>query len=266
MKKFTIILAALLSVSLVLVGCGDPEAGAAGTPGSMGTPGSVPFSGDVTAAELAKAFAKSDEVILQSTVTSVYGAIPAGKTLAVFGKTAVKAGESLDVTGALEIETSAALDASYVGGTAGYLKGTAANVTGAGTVKLPYVADGIELPDGGIGYTDVAGVTKTVGSYITTATPTPGSALDNADIAAIFALDDGPAALTASGIAGLTAAAVPAGKTLTLTGTNNTFAAALDLATGGTLIVDGTLTDSTGVAIWFFESGGRLFERGIWLF
>jgi hypothetical protein len=246
MKKSLIFwFAAITCAALFLVGCESPTNGEAGAAGS---PGSVTFSGPVTAAELARAFAKSNEVILQSTVTSVYGVIPAGKTLAVFGSgTAVAAGESLEVAGALEIEAGAALDASYVSAKAGYLKGTASGVTGAGTVKLPYVGAAGSLPEGGIDYTAGVAAVRAAGSYITGAVP--GSALTNANIAAIFAIDDGPDELTVSDITALTDAAVPAGKTLTLTGTNN-FSTALDLSSKGTLIVDGTLaTNASGIAI-----------------
>ena len=260
MKKSLIFwFAAITCAALFLVGCESPTNGDAGAAGS---PGSVTFSGDVTDAELARAFAKSNEVILQSTVTSVYGVIPAGKTLAVFGKTAVENGESLEVAGALEIETGAELDASYVGGTAGYLKGTASGVKGAGTVKLPLVKTGVGvLPTDGIGYADGVAAVKAVGSYITGSVP--GSALGNGDIVAIFTASPEITELTVSDITGLTDAAVPSGKTLTLTGTGNTVTGNLNLSTGkGTLIVDGTLEVSNDVTITGASAAANITVNG----
>ena len=167
---------------MVLIGCGDLEAGAAGSAGSAGVPGAITFNtGVVSGAELEAAFALSGTVIIGNAVQSVDGVVPAGKKFVVSGATAVTDAKSLEVLGTLEIAAKAGLNASYVSGTAGCLKGSAAGITGAGTVSLPYVGTSGSLPAGGIGYT-TAGVAavKTAGSYITGSVP--GSALDKMKI------------------------------------------------------------------------------------
>jgi hypothetical protein len=90
---------------------------------------------------------------------------------------------------------------------------------------------------------------KYVGSALSSGTL---AALTAASIQTIFELsgEDAIDALTASGITtGLSAATIPADKTLTLIGTTNAFAAALDLSSAGNLVVKGTLTASGSVAI-----------------
>ena len=141
-------------------------------------------------------------------------------------------GESLEVTGSVEVYLGATLDASYTG-SAGYLKGSAARVMGTGTVSLPYLGTGGSLPEGGSYTTAEVAAVRAAGWYITFAAA--GSALDTTGVEAIFKLEGGPDALTVGGITGLTAAAVPEGKTLTLTGAENTVVANTTVA--GTLIV-----------------------------
>jgi hypothetical protein len=187
-KKYLIFgMAVILGASLSFFACESATgaAGAAGEPGEPGEPGSVFINGSVTAAQLAKAFEKANEVVLQDGVISVYGTVPAGKALVVFGSTTkVFAGQSLDVQGTLEIAEGAALDASYVSGAAGYLKSTG-TVTGEGTVALPYIkADASNPPDGIVTFDSSLGegIVKSAGSYITGSAATPGGALDNAGI------------------------------------------------------------------------------------
>jgi hypothetical protein len=239
----------IMAGSLVVLGCANPADGSNGVngydgdDGDPGDPGKVFISGDVTAEELRDAFEKAEEVVLQrgTTATTVYGVIPVKKTLVVYGEKAVKDGKSLEIEadGTLEIKAEAGLDASYVSGTAGYVKGSAAGITGAGGIVLPYLGAGGSLPADGISY-NTAGVTlqkKAVGSYNTgVSTPATGG-LTNANIVTIFGLQGGPSSLTAANITALTNTAVPLGKTLTLTGAANTITAALDISTKGTLIV-----------------------------
>jgi hypothetical protein len=109
-------------------------------------------------------------------------------------------------------------------------------------VLLPYIAsDATGAPDDIITYTSAIEVSKAVGSYIETDASTPATgALDNAGITALFELsgDDAIDELAVAGITGLTAAAVPSGKTLRLaSGTNTTIGLDLSAATAGTLIV-----------------------------
>jgi hypothetical protein len=261
MKKFfTIGMAAILGASLSFFAC---ESAADGAAGSAGAAGAIFIDSTVTAADLAAAFALSDNVILQSGVSAVDGVVPADKTLVVVGSgTKVKAGKSLDVQGTLEIAEGAALDASYVTGVAGYLKG-AGTVTGEGSVSLPYFGTGAAKPEDVVDYTaSLTGLAKAVGSYNTsTGTAAPGGALDNAGIVTLFALPEFPSELTVSKITDLTANAVPAGKTLTLKGTENTIKS--DVATfnpAGTLTVaeGAVLTLGAGTAV----AAGKITNNG----
>ncbi|MDR1637219.1 MAG: hypothetical protein LBR93_07760 [Treponema sp.] len=241
-------LLAVLSAVLIFTGCVNPADGSDGAPG-VGTEGpdgkNIGFvnTTSVTAAELKALFetALVDVVTLGTVVEKVDGEIPSGKKLIVTGPdTAVKNGESLEIKadGTLAIFGGAKLNASYTS-TVGYVKGSAAGITGEGVIVLPFV-DGGTLPEGGISYTADIEAKKAVGSY-NDGDSTPAGPLDNAGIVKIFGLTEGPDSLTVADITGLTKAAVPSGKTLTLTGTANTFTGALDLALGGDLIVDGTL-------------------------
>ena len=226
--------AALVCAALIFVGCESPTSGDAG---AAGLDGPYPLSGaTVSAAQLEAAFYVSSRVAIEDGSGGIAGEVPADKTLYVLGAAAkVATGDFLEVKGALDIYEAAALDASYISGASGYLKGSAAGITGAGTVSLPYLGAGGSLPEGGIDYTAGIAAVKAAGSYITSVGA--GTALDNTSIATIFGLPDGPDELTVSNISGLTAGAVPENKTLTLKGTVNTISGNLDLSGKGTLIV-----------------------------
>lgn len=87
----------------------------------------------------------------------------------------------------------------------------------------------------------------TFGSLITG--DSPGVPLDSDDVGVLYDLLD-VKALEVRNLTTLTEAAVPAGKTLTLTGAGNTFGAALDLSTDkGTLIVDEGATLTGGYTL-----------------
>jgi hypothetical protein len=238
-----------MGLASIFSGCESPADGASGSSGVNG-PGTF-TDGDIDAAALEAVYAYTDTVVLTSGVTSVAGEIPTGKKLVVAGDIPVKDGEALEVEGTLEIVLGAALDASYVSGTAGYLKGSG-SVSGEGGVLLPYIAKAATgIPEGIITYTSTIEASKAAGSYIPTDASTPATtALDNDGVVALFALtdDEAIAELTVNKITDLTAAAIPAGKTLTLTGTGNTFTAALDLSSGGTLIVaEGAELEASGL-------------------
>ncbi|MDR1468347.1 MAG: hypothetical protein LBT00_03535 [Spirochaetaceae bacterium] len=105
MKKFIFLsLTALLSVSLFLAGCGDPETGPAGTSGSSGNPGyPVVSSGALGNTQWDQLFIGNDKVRLITGVSSITGTIPAGKTLEVAGTVPVADTSTLTVKGTVHI-------------------------------------------------------------------------------------------------------------------------------------------------------------------
>ncbi|MDR1230100.1 MAG: hypothetical protein LBK61_01725 [Spirochaetaceae bacterium] len=241
MKKFFYGAIALLSVSLIFLGC-PTDSGETEEPvkTETGTELSTPA---VDAKALETAFAQYDVVTLLSAVTSVDGVVPAGKKLVVKGKPSVKSGEFLEVKGTLQIEAGAVLNSSYVSGASGYLKG-AGTVTGAGSVKLPYFGTSATPPDGVISFTSVTVTAgKIAGSYIND--DKPGGPLNVAGVKALFGLQGGPDELTVDDLTGIDGDTVPSGKKLTLNGDGNT-TTALDLSGKGKLVVaDGAVLEVT---------------------
>jgi hypothetical protein len=236
MKNMSLIIGVAMSVCLALVfsGCESPTDGSSGSSGANG-PGTF-TSGVVDAAALKAVYELTDKVVVTSGVTSVDGIVPAGRTLIVVGDTKdvpVTDGETLEVAGTLEIKTGATLSASGISGTDGTLTG-AGSVTGDGAVALPYYVDPEDIPEDGITYTSGnVSARKNVGSYA--AANTAPATIDDTGLAAIFGLD-GVDAVTVKDYT-VSAASVPAGKTLTLIGTGNEFTSALDLSSKGTLVV-----------------------------
>ena len=250
MKKSLIFwFAAITCAALFLVGCESPTNGESG---AAGTDGPYPLTdAAVSAAQLEAAFYVSSRVAITNGSGGIEGEVPAGKTLYVLGSAIVTSAKSLTVKGTLDIYEAAALDASYVSGTAGYLATSGGTITGTGIVSLPYIADGVtDGPTGIVTYGNSPGsITKTAGSYIAVSAAAPGSALNNANLETLMGALPAGASLTVSDITGLTANAVPSGKTLVLAGAGNTVTANLDLAAGGTLIVNGTLEVASGATI-----------------
>ena len=121
MKKSLIFwFAAVTCAAWILVGCESPTNGESG---AAGTDGPYPLTDAAVDAEALKAaFYVSSRVAITDGSGGIDGEVPAGKTLYVLGSAAkVASGESLTVKGTLDIYEAAALDASYVSGTAGYL-------------------------------------------------------------------------------------------------------------------------------------------------
>jgi hypothetical protein len=87
MKKFIYGVAVLLSVSLFLVGCGDPETGPAGPAGPAGNtkPSVATLPADATPALWDAYFASVDKVFLTGDLAAGTFTVPSGKTLAVIG-------------------------------------------------------------------------------------------------------------------------------------------------------------------------------------
>jgi hypothetical protein len=240
---FMVMFLAVALGSFLITSCDSPTNG---DPGAAGAPGSTYLTGAVSARDLEDAFNNNAVVRLQSAVSTVEGVVPAGRTLRVISNPAILNTSSLEVNGTLEIIEGASLDASYVTGVAGYLKGTG-SIIGAGGITLPYLGPNGAVPEGGIHY-DSANIiaVKSAGSYRNTSSTVIGSALDNAGVSAIFLLSDGPDELTARNITALTYTAVPAEKELTLTGTGNTITTGLDISSGGTLVIAKDAVLATG--------------------
>ncbi|MDR0684743.1 MAG: hypothetical protein LBF83_06415 [Spirochaetaceae bacterium] len=248
MKKSLIFwLAAITCAAWILVGCESPTDGTAGAAGK-----NVGFVNqtNVAAADLAALFKAADIVTLGPSVGTVEGVVPAGKKLAVSGETTV-GDSSIDGTETLEIKSGgsvevyegAALNAGYVSGTAGYLKGAGAI---SGVVTLPYFGAGVTgAPEGIVTYNSPnAPAGKSVGGYVAASgdASSAATALDVAGIKAIFGL--GVNTLSVGNLStAIDAATVPADKTLTVNG-EASIEDSLDLSSAGTLIVgpEGTLT------------------------
>ena len=261
MKKSLIFwFAAVTCAALFLVGCESPtngESGAAGTDGPY-----LLTDPAVSAAQLKAAFYVSSRVAITNGSGGIDGEVPAGKILYVLGSAAkVASGESLMVKGTLDIYEAAALDASYVGGTAGYLATSGGAITGTGIVSLPYLAAGVtDGPTGIVTYgNSPGGITKTAGSYIAVSAADPGSALDTGDLSAIFGV---VGELTVGSLTTpLVATAIPANKTLTVNGAAS-IGATLDLTGKGALVIGktGTLTVSGDYNITGNATAGIVIE------
>jgi hypothetical protein len=241
----------ILAMLFALAGCKDPVAGPQGPRGDQGDqgkqgdtgrpgntvqgdPGGGGLSGAVTAVDLDVAFSKSDEVILLSNVTSVYGVVPANKKLIVLGNTLVADGKELKLeSGAvLEVFEGAVLQAINLNTKSGALTGPGASVEGAGAVILP--VDLSILPNGpytGSLHWDSDQIASSVARYPGSASTAGGAPvqLTSAFIGEIFITYAPLSELTVLDIEDLEPVAIPEGKKLTLVGTGNT-------------ITDGTFT------------------------
>jgi hypothetical protein len=236
-KLFFFGVAALLSVSLFMLGCPTDADGSAGAAGSAGQNVGYINTTPVTDADLAPMFTQVDVITLGPTVVTISGTVPAGKRLVVSGVAVVANGKTLVVEGSVEVLEGAALKALNDGSTSGPIYGAPGSVKGKGVVVLPYG----DQPDGVLTYLNAGGDVKKANGDLT-----------QTSIAPFFAAHPNVTELTVYGITGLTAAEVPAGRTLILTGSTNTTAGALDLSAAGKLIVaEGAklTTGGGGVAI-----------------
>jgi hypothetical protein len=257
----------LLVMLFALTGCEGPvgPAGSDGTDGRNGIPGAEGDTGIpgnstlggrsvVTDKELIIAFDQGNPVILESSVISVYGEVPAGKTLIVLGEqTAVADGEKLTVKGTLDISNTkgtSTLNASGIPGAIGVLvsDGGASLIKGTGAVVLPYVVDASTYTDG-LEYDSpaVQSVTRYPGSIVRN--NDDPVLLDSSGIRTILT-KEGIEDLTVLNIPNLAASAIPAGKKLTLKGLDNT-------VTSGFVLKDGaSLTIAEGAVLRTFGSAG----------
>jgi hypothetical protein len=280
MKKSLTIgsIALLLVMLLALTGCEGPV-GPAGTPGKDGDNGKQGNRGpshlglqDVVPIDLDVAYGLDDAVHLQYGVQTVYGTVPAGKTLYVTGETRVADGEELIIEGTLIIEKGAFFGASGRAGFGGFVKaGSGAKIEGDGIIVLPYPMD--ESFISGLAYTDDEVEVKTIvaGSLAELGTGDIKAVFGSAELLRIFESDSKPPSLNATYINDLAPAAIPVKKTLNLYGDNmigggpGTVAftgtdAALVVKEGAVLTIPvGITVNATGGAIITNEEKGTIY-------
>jgi hypothetical protein len=257
----------LIVMLFALTGCEGPvgPAGSSGTPGDPGDDGK-PGSGSLSAGtiedwNLAAAFTYAKVVTLETSVGTVYGEVPAGSELVVWGNTAIASGKKLDVKpgATLTVWGGAKLEADGVG--SGLLvPNTGATVNGDGALILPYDVTGNGTFEDGyhFGSEGVQGVKNLYVGSTTTSGKAPVT-LSSSDIKAIF--DGGEDELTVQDATNLTTAAIPAGKKLTLVGTGNGISGVPFNLAGADLVVAGgaKLTASSNVRA---DIGGNITNAG----
>jgi hypothetical protein len=144
----------LLVMLFAFTGCEGPvgPAGAEGDPGSSGRPGTggrdgVPFAAtligpNVSALDLESAFEDNPSVTLATSVETVFGLVPNGKTLKVQGELIVAKDETLRLEGTIDIaEPDVILDASGVSIVGLLLWKDSAAIKGKGGLLVPYNLD-----------------------------------------------------------------------------------------------------------------------------
>jgi hypothetical protein len=264
-KSLLAVMTALLVAALIITSCKGPV-GPAGDKGDPGDPSSVPgdtvnnygtivLSGTaVSAADLAAAFAESNvravinnpgNVILASSVETVYGEVPATRKLIVLraAGTAVEDGKTLTVAGTLDVAAGASFDGSAI--------------TGVGTVVISGTGSATLAAGGQFYAKDAATLTKVSGAGIKAVglgTGTGGA------IAALFG-DADTIAITGS-VTGLTGADVPVDKTLILRGNGNTLANAALVIAGNLVIPTGGKLATGGSSSSFAGTTGAITVEG----
>jgi hypothetical protein len=257
-----------------LTGCEGPV-GPAGAPGESGTPGDdgndglpgghFPGGTNVIPKDLEVGFAYSDVIILQSQVETVYGVVPAGKTLQVVGEVSVFSEKELIIEGTLEIVEGGILSAfgevispmafpvlPAVSSTVstGFLKaGSTGVIKGKGVLILPYALD--EAFTKGLSYNspEVGNVTRFPGSLSIREKDELEANWSSDEIEAIFDSDPSLETLRVKDVKNLLVTAIPKGKTLSLYGWYNTIYSDFNLtATNARLVVEaGAILKVTGV-------------------
>jgi hypothetical protein len=282
----------LIAMLFTLAGCNNPTGpegpkGDTGLQGNQGQEikGDQGFDGDfggyrltavVKPVDLEVAFQEADVAVLITTVRSVYGLVPPGKTLVVLGDAPVAVGQRLELgDGAvLDIRKGATLYASgidVVGGStnSGLLvssSGAVPAVTGEGAIFLPAVQSGAH--DGFLHWESdvVDAASEHPGSFTDGSTKLDGSynivPFNSASIAILFNRpDDQYSELKIPDVVNLTANAIPSGKTLILLGTGNTIGTPFTLKRDATLIVDEDARLTIDAA-FSGESGSAFINRG----
>jgi hypothetical protein len=261
----------LIAAAFILAGCKGPT-GSEGSGGDTYAGGIVLSQAAVTAADLEAAFAASSgsggaypgAVTLSSSVTGVYGVVPAGRELQVTrAGTTVTSGQTLELKAGATltfIADNAALTAD--GAASGTLVKAADAVITVGTrlsgapltgvrLGVPYVAGGGSTPYLAYGGVTAAGLTVAAASHAASAS-TPPVAFSAANLPTIAAgVPAGTIIAPSAAITGLTAAMIPADGELILTTGTSTFDAGFgSLAADKTLTIAGyiTLTSPTHIS------------------
>jgi hypothetical protein len=220
---------------------GDGTDGRSGQDGGMGNPGGYGVGGtEIKDTELKAIFEdRGNVVIVESSVLSISGEVPEGKTLIVIGGETAVSGQ-LTVKGTLELKDAASmLDARGITGKV-VIEGGA--VTGNGALLVPYVLDGGFFDGAHYASPELASVVVYPGSVVNRLGLV--EKISSAGIRAIFGVQD---ELTVWSIENLGTSAIPAGKSLTLKGANTTSSlsvnagASLTIEAGAKLEVSGTL-------------------------
>jgi hypothetical protein len=244
----------LLMVVLFALTGGEGPVGPAGTAGVDGKnaqdgprgddylpSGPSLASSDVLDVDLDAAFKalNGNIVILKTSVGTVYGEVPAGKTLYVLGPdTKIPSGKKLIIKGTLDIsEEAAVLSASAIPDNTGTLviEGEG-KVQGKGAIILPYVFDGNYT---GLNYKSVEVAAFGDRRYPGSAFRLPGDAprkLQSKDIADIFDLENLDQ-LTVQDVDNLETLAIPSHKSLILKGRDNVISSDFGLAGYSSLTV-----------------------------
>jgi hypothetical protein len=240
-----------LAIGLVLAGCESATAGDAGGQGPAGDtvygPG-VLTGENVTAADLAAAFANTDaaravvrgNVILASSVKTVEGVVPAGRKLIALSSTSsglavgTENSHTLVIEGELELGAGVQFDAA-----GGAITATAGTISFGGDGKVTLKSDS------GIAVKDAALLDKVSAAPDATDTVKSVGVAAAGVVAALGATDT--VTVKDLGITGSNnttiAGALTTGKTLVLTGTGGTVGADFSLgAAAGKLLVNGTLS------------------------
>jgi hypothetical protein len=259
----------LMVMLFALTGCEGPvgPAGPAGTegrdaedgqPGADYIPSGASWAGPVVKAsdlEAAFKYTNGNIVILQTSVTDVYGEVPAGKILHVLGSTRVLAGQVLTVNGTLDIlEKTATLAAGGVGRSGSLKAGESAKIQGKGAVILPYVFKDAVYKDA-LHYNspevqDVAD--RYPGSAFRLSYDAPELLL-SADIAQIFE-DENLNELTVQDVSNLTEEAIPPRKSLILRGDANTIESTFELGGFSRL----TVAENAALLVRNFATGAAV--------
>jgi hypothetical protein len=226
-----------------------PVEGPEGPAGPTGPAGDVYLTGAVSAEDLIVAFASATNVVLQSTAPSVYGEVPATKTLTVVGNTTtVPATQTLNVEGTLRIWGGGILTATGEGSSGFITVGAEGSITGDGMIALPFDSTADEAY-GGVKY-QTPGITATkIAGSVVTGLPDTIVGIFPATIATLFT---NTSELTLIDVVGLPPGAIPVGKKLTLVGKDNTITSTVGISVDAELVIakDAELTiDMPGVSL-----------------
>jgi hypothetical protein len=278
----------LLVMLFALTGCEGPVGpagpsgvdgldGNRGNSGKDGLPAGFFLSGpNVTDWELEDYYNRGSTVILETSVATIYGQVPPGKTLVVLGTlTNVPDTKALAIEGTLEIYDGAILHARGIPGDMGVLTASeSAVIKGNGAVVLPYVLGGTYNAGLHFASEEVKAVKRYPGSVLQNLRQIPPGftppylgenplLLAPSHLEFIYARELSND-LTVYNLQNLTSSSITANKKLTLAGSSNTLAAgtfnlsgssSLIVAPGAVLGVTGNIATTTSGAATIINEG-----------